>query len=120
MPIPLDATPSMPALPPDEPSTGLAGRRKSIILGGIVVVLLVAVGATALWQKRPNNKASTSNLSTVVNTTVTNTAPSSNRPTFERFNVKSVPTTLTKPVVSPTPAELRQQLPGAINNLQKK
>ncbi len=83
-----DATPPVyPELPPEPRGSWLAQNRKSAILGGIVILLAIAIGATSLWQRAQNqsDETNTTNSQTVDSSTNSGTATTTSRPTFRRY-----------------------------------
>lgn len=79
--------PTPPPLPDEAQPTGwLARNRKSVILGGIALVLLAVVIAIASRTPRPST-ANTNSVSTEsnANAAATNGNGAVNRPTFRRF-----------------------------------
>lgn len=88
-----DPTPDYPQLPTDPDGSWLAQNRKSAILGGIVLLLGLAIAAVSLLQNRTKRPGPTANANTQnVNQSAAPTATSStNRPTFRRYEAVVTP-----------------------------
>ncbi len=98
----------MPSLPPDAPEPWLARNKKIVILGGVAIVLGVAV--IIFTQVQPLASGPTTVTSNQANSAATPETGTSTRPTFQRSPVANTATTLPPTYRPPTTEDLRQAI----------